>query len=137
MKPFDYYSKPQTSYPNKKDYIISYVYDKGVVLNIVYGYEKSKAELKEEYPNALIQEILDEDAYKAQRKKYTDEEFNLQVQFQNDLFEDYGVTDNPKRFKCLQLAWEQGHAYGLEEVYNKFDDLVELIRTLDEPAQGT
>jgi len=30
MKPFDYYSKPQTLYPNKKDYITSYVYDKGV-----------------------------------------------------------------------------------------------------------
>ena len=137
MKPFDYYSKPQTSYPNKKDYITSYVYDKGVVLWSGPTWEKDKAELKEEYPNALIQEILDEDAYKAQRKKYTDEEFNLQLQFQNDLFEEYGVSDNPKRFKCFQLAWEQGHAHGLEEVYNKFDDLVELIRTLDEPAQGT
>jgi|GEM_PF-3044703 hypothetical protein len=128
MKPFDYYSKPQTVYPNKKDYITSYVYDKGVVLWSGPTWEKDKAELKEEYPNALIQEILDEDAYKAQRKKYTDEEFNLQVQFQNDLFEDYGVTDNPKRFMCFDLAWEQGHAYGLEEVYNKFDDLVELIK---------
>jgi hypothetical protein len=128
MKPFDYYSKPQTSYPNKQDYITYYVYDMGKVLDIAYGYEKSKYELKEEYPNALIQEVLDEEGYKAQRKKYTDEEFNLQVQFQNDLFENFNVTDNPKRFKCFQLAWEQGHAYGLEEVYNKFDDLVTLIQ---------
>ena len=137
MKPFDYYSKPQTSYPNKKDYITSYVYDKGECLWSGPTWEKDKAELKEEYPNALIQEILDEDAYKAQRKKYTDEEFNLQLQFQNDLFEEYGVSDNPKRFKCFQLAWEYGHSSGLEEVDGYFGDFVELIRTLDEPAQGT
>ena len=128
MKPFDYYSKPQTSYPNKKDYIISYVYDKGEFLWSGPTWEKDKAELKEEYPNALIQEVLDEDAYKAQRKQYTDEEFNLQVQFQNDLFENFNVSNNPKRFKCLELAWEKGHSNGLEEVYNEFYDLVELIQ---------
>jgi len=50
MKPFDYYSKPQTLYPNKKDYITSYVYDKGVVLWSGPTWEKDKAELKEEYP---------------------------------------------------------------------------------------
>ena len=128
MKPFDYYSKPQIDYPNKKDYITSYVYDKGVVLWSGPTWEKDKAELKEEYPNALIQEVLDEDAYKAQRKQYTDEEFNLQVQFQNDLFENFNVSDNPKRFKCLELAWERGHSSGLEEVYGYFGDLVVLIQ---------
>jgi hypothetical protein len=128
MKSFDYYSKPQTSYPNKKDYITSYVYDKGVVLWSGPTWEKDKAELKEEYPNALIQEILDEDAYKAQRKKYTDESAKLHEEFVNDLFENFNVTDNPKRIKCFELAWEKGHSNGLEEVYNEFYDLVELIR---------
>jgi len=28
MKPFDYYDKPKTIYPNKRDYITYYVYDK-------------------------------------------------------------------------------------------------------------
>jgi hypothetical protein len=137
MKPFDYYSKPQTSYPNKKDYIKYYVYDRGEVLNIVYGYEKSKAQLEKEYPDAVIQVVMDNEGYKEHQIQYGEETHKLHEEFVNDLFEDYGVTDNPKRFKCFGLAWEQGHAYGLEEVYNKFDDLVELIRTLDEPAQGT
>ena len=127
MKPFDYYSKPQTSYPNKKDYITSYVYDKGVVLWSGPTWEKDKAELKEEYPNALIQEILDEDAYKARRKEYNDESAKLHEEFVNDLFENFNVTNNPKKHKAFALAWEKGHANGLEEVYNEFYDLVELI----------
>ena len=125
MKPFDYYSKPQTVYPNKKDYITYYAYDKGNVLHC--GSYQALGNLKKHYPNAVIQEVLDEDAYKAQRKQYSDESAKLYKEFQNDLFEDYGVSDNPKRFKCFDLAWEHGHSSGLEEVYNYFGDFVKLI----------
>ena len=128
MKPFDYYSKQKTDYPNKKNYITSYVYDKGVVLWSGPTWEKDKAELKEEYPNALIQEVLDEDAYKERRKEYYDETDKLHQEFQNDLFENFNVSDNPKRFKCFELAWEHGHSSGLEEVYGDFGDLVVLIQ---------
>jgi hypothetical protein len=131
MKPFDYYSKPQTLYPHKKDYTTFYVYDKGACI----AEEKSgsgtgsitKSHLSQKYPNALIQEVLDEDAYKARRKEYSDESARLYQEFQNDLFEDYGVSDNPKRFKCFELAWEHGHSSGYSEVYNYFGDFVELI----------
>jgi hypothetical protein len=131
MKPFDYYFKPQINYPNKKDYITFYVYDKGACI----AEEKSgsgtgsitKSHLNQKYPNALIQEVLDEDAYKARCKEYYDETDKLHQEFQNDLFEDYGVSDNPKRFKCFELAWEHGHSSGLEEVYGYFGDFVELI----------
>ena len=128
MKPFDYYSKPQTLYPNKQDYIRYFVYDRGEVLETTYGYEKSKAELKEEYPNAVIQEVLDDEGYKAHQKQYGEETHKLHEEFVNDLFEEFGVSDNPKRYKAFHLAWEKGHANGLEEVYNEFYDLVELIK---------
>ena len=128
MKPFDYYSKPQIDYPNKKDYITFYVYDKGEVLWSGFHWIKDKAELKEEYPNALIQEVLDEEAYRAHLKEYNDESAKLHREFRDDLFEDYGVSDNPKRFKCFELAWEHGHSSGLEEVYGYFGDLVVLIQ---------
>jgi hypothetical protein len=128
MKPFDYYSKPQTLYPNKKDYITSYVYDKGVVLWFGPTWEKDKAELKEEYPNAVIQEVLNEEGYKAHQKQYGEETHKLHEEFVNDLFEEFGVSDNPKRHKAFHLAWEKGHTNGLEEVYNQFYDLVELIK---------
>jgi len=45
----------------------------------------------------------------------------------NDLFENFNVMNNPKKDKAFALAWERGHSNGLEEVYNEFYDLVELI----------
>jgi predicted nucleic acid-binding protein len=128
MKPFDYYSKPQTAYPNKQNYIKYYVYDRGEVLWSAFGYEKSKAELEKEYPDAVIQEVLDKEGYKEHKKQYGEETHKLHEEFVNDLFEEFGVTDNPKRHKAFQVAWEKGHANGFEEVYNEFYDLVELIK---------
>jgi hypothetical protein len=131
MKSFDYYSKTQTLYPNKKDYITFYVYDKGVCIceeksGSVTG-SITKSHLNQKYLNAVIQEVLDEDGYKAHQKQYTEEKHKLYEEFVNDLFENFNVTDNPKRQKAFDLAWEKGHANGLEEVYNEFYDLVELI----------
>lgn len=131
MKSFDYYSKPQTSYPNKKDYITFYVYDNGIVISkSCYGdyVDYVKPSLKTKYPNAVIQEVLDEEAYKAHRKEYDDERTKLHEEFVNDLFENFNVTDNPKRYTAFHFAWEKGHSNGLEEVYNEFYDLVELIK---------
>lgn len=127
MKPFDYYSKTKTLYPNKKDYTTFYAYDKGECLNIRSNFYTSKREVERDYPNAVIQEVLDEEAYKAHRKEYIDESAKLHQEFQDDLFKEFNVTDNPKRFKCFELAWDRGHAYGLSEVYNCFSDFVELI----------
>ena len=127
MKPFDYYSKLQTLYPNKKDYITIYVYDKGEVVTKTRAFEKSKKVLMDEYPNAVIQEVLDEEAYQAHRKEYDDESAKLDQEFQDDLFAEFNVTDNPKRIKCFELAWDKGHAYGYQEVYGYFSDFVELI----------
>jgi hypothetical protein len=125
MKHFDYYSKPQTLYPNKKDYITSYVYDMGVVLWSGPTWEKNKAELKEEYPNALIQEVLDEEGYKKHQKQYGEETHKLHEEFVNDLFENFNVTDNPKRYKALHYAQEKGNGYS--GIYDVFCDIVELI----------
>ena len=128
MKLFDYYSKPQTAYPNKQDYIKYYVYDRGEVLWSAFGYEKSKAELEKEYPDAVIQVVVDNEGYNEHKKQYGEEIHKLHEEFVNDLFEEFGVTDNPKRHKAFELAWEKGHANGFEEVYNEFYDLVELIK---------
>ena len=128
MKPFDYYSKSQTLYPNKKDYISYYVYDKGEVLWSGHDYEKTKPELEKEYPDAVIQVVMDKEGFKEHQIQYGEEKHKLHEEFVNDLFEKFGVSDNPKRHKAFDLAWEKGHANGLEEVYNEFYDLVELIK---------
>jgi hypothetical protein len=41
------------------------------------------------------------------------------------LFEDFGVSDNPKRYKALHYAQEKGNEY--REIYDIFCDIVELI----------
>ena len=125
MKPFDYYSKAQTLYPNKKDYITFYVYDKGACIYSESSLSNTKSNLREDYPNAVIQEVLDEEAYKAHRKEYCDERNKLYQEFQNDLFEEYGVSDNPKRFLLLTKVEDIRDSYS--EIYDLFGDLVELI----------
>lgn len=128
MKPFDYYSKPQTIYPSKLNYITYYVYDKGEVLWSGPSWEKDKSELKEKYPNAVIQEVLDEEGYKSHQQQYKEEQKQLNEEFEKDLFEEFGVSDNPKKYKALAYAWDKGHSSGYAEVYNEFSDIVELIK---------
>lgn len=38
------------------------------------------------------------------------------------------MTDNPKKDKLFEKAWEYGHSSGHSEVLNYYDDLVDLIR---------
>ena len=121
MKPFDYYSKNQVPYPNKLDYITLFVYDKGECIHSVSAQSVSKSTL-------VFQEVFDNKAYEKQLKLHRGEESRLYEEFQQDLFEDYGVSDNPKRFKCFALAWERGHSSGYSEVHGVFGDLVELIK---------
>jgi hypothetical protein len=55
------------------------------------------------------------------------EEARLRKMFEEDLFANLGITDNPKRHKLLQKAWGMGHSAGYSEVYSYASDLVELI----------
>ena len=127
MKPFDYYSKPQTLYPNKKDYTTYYVYDNGEVLYCGTCINQPVSKLKEDYPNSVIQEVLDKEAYEAHRKEYDAESSKLHQEFVKDLFEEFGVCNNPKSIRCFELAWEHGHPSGYEEVYNCLINLINDI----------
>ena len=67
----------------------------------------------------------------AQRKVmqiYAGDQHRLTEQFRADLLEQFGVSDNPKAGDAYYLAWERGHAEGLESVYGEFQTLVDLIK---------
>ena len=51
----------------------------------------------------------------------------LEEEFKRDLFEDLGITNNPKAEKLYSKAWELGHSAGYSEIYLDAQDLVELI----------
>ena len=131
MKPFDYYSTPATSYPKQADYTTAYVYNKGKLIYTGVGDTKlpsSILKLKEKFPGAVVQLVRDVEAFKEHRAQYNSELSALHEEFRDDLFEYYGVNDNPKRFTCYAMAYEHAHSGGLSEVHGYFGDLVELIK---------
>jgi len=50
------------------------------------------------------------------------------AEFKKDLFEEYGVENNPKADKAYSIAYDHGHSGGYNEVAGYFGELVELIR---------
>lgn len=128
MKDFKYYEKPQVAYPKKEDYTTYYVYDKGkVVWEGPHSNFEDRNAATRAYPNAVVQKVVNEEAYKAHKIQYAEEVHKLQEEFINDLFEYYEVKDNPKREAAYALAYEYGHANGYSEICNHFSDLVNLI----------
>ena len=125
MKPFEYYSQhPKTTYPNKSDYTIVYVYDRGQLIWEGNSESFKKQVFKED---VATQKIVDNVEYKKHLQEYHKEESKLHEEFRRDLFEEFGVTDHPKADKMYGYAWEKGHAYGFSEVYSYFSDIVELV----------
>ena len=50
--------------------------------------------------------------------------------FYEDLVELYNLNDNdPIVYRMYSLAWKNGHAYGYQEVFNHFDDLVNVFKS--------
>lgn len=58
---------------------------------------------------------------------YREENKRLDKLFQEDLFNDLGIENNPKRFRLFELAWDRGHSSGYYSVYNEACELVSLI----------
>ena len=73
------------------------------------------------------EKVVDTESYNALRNEWDAEESRLYELFKQDLFEELGISDNPRRRLLFTKAWERGHAYGYAEVYNVALDLVDLI----------
>lgn len=127
MKAYDYYTNNPVPYPSKKDFKRYNVFDRDTVLGLGLTQELM-GKLIEEHPNATVSAYNLDEEYKKQVKDYQDYERTLLEEFKADLFEDFGVTGNPKADKAYHIAWEHGHSSGLSEIYSFFSDLVELIQ---------
>jgi hypothetical protein len=126
MKPLDYYKTVDIPYPVKSAYETTYVYSKGEIL--WQGTGASLIEVRKQYPNAVIESHLDKEAYNEEVKVYNSAKAKRESEFVKDLFEEFDVTDNPKKELCYAIAYDMGHAHGFSEVYSMFSDLVELIK---------
>jgi hypothetical protein len=127
MKAYDYYTNNPVPYPSKKAFKRYNVFDRDTVLGLGLAQDElSKIVL--EHPNATVSSYSLDEEYKEQLKAYRDGEHILLEEFKADLFEEFGVTGNPKADKAYHIAWEHGHSSGLSEIYSFFSDLVELIQ---------
>lgn len=131
MKPFHHYTKTSTGLPNKKDYETIYLYHAGKVLWEGHWYDcdypDALDDLKIQYPGAVQQDVLDTDAYNEHKLAYQEEKERLWEKFKQDLFEEYGVSDNSKRFDCFTLAYSRRKGEELEHIYKEFSELCPLI----------
>ena len=97
------------------------------------SYPKSISEERTEYRNLLVKDNLSPaqklriEEFDAKRKAYRDEDKRLYEQFKKDLFEEYGVTNNPKVEQAYSLAYAYGHSCGLNSIESYFSELVDLI----------
>lgn len=77
--------------------------------------------------NWLIETVFDKDSYNFAHKAYRENENLMYKKFKEALFEEYGVSENPKRDMAFDMAWDREHAYGYHDVVSYFSELVELI----------
>lgn len=126
MKDISYYSTNTLPYPNPDHFKVVYVYQHGKTVAQVPGDKWN--DVKGKYVGMVTEIVRDDDALKKARAEYGAETSRLTAEFRADLFEDNGVTDNPKAAKAYSLAWDYGHASGLGEVKQYFEDLVDLIK---------
>ncbi len=82
----------------------------------------------ENYTIALEQYEKDMPEYEKVKAAYYEEGTRLDTLFWNDIADELGIINNPKRYKLQAIAYDRGHSGGYEEVYGHMLALVELIR---------
>jgi hypothetical protein len=132
MKPLQYYSTNTVPYPELKAYQTIFMYRNGKVV-----WQGPEAEFSNSNPTvqevisqgaSVTEKVLDSEGYRSARASYLEEQQRLCTEFQADLFEEFGVSNHPKRFKAFDYAWQKGHSAGHSDVYSAFSEIVELIK---------
>lgn len=141
-------------YPNKQDFTTLYVYHRGEVLATIditnisleatildakleeLGIEVGKKGLTEnigKLPGELsslgvtTEKVVNMKSFQHRRDQYHEVIGERIDAFRKELYEYYGVTDNPKADAVYDKAYDQGHSAGFGEVSSIFGDLVDLI----------
>lgn len=75
-----------------------------------------------------IFKYFDKDEYLKHLDDYNKENQKMFYNFKNDMFQEYGVEDNPKVELLFNKCWDLGHSNGFSDVYYYFSELVDLIK---------
>ena len=61
------------------------------------------------------------------REEYRRQAHDLMVKFKDDLLKHLDITGHPKAERLWEMAWEEGHSAGYEEVLSSAETLVDLL----------
>ena len=76
-----------------------------------------------------IQKLIEaDDTLFCDASDYRNIKSNIETQFKELIFKDLGIQDNPKRQALYDIAWDLGHDYGFNEIYNHAISLAILIK---------
>lgn len=113
--------------------VMSYDFDYYSGLDIRYPNKPTKPRLDKNAAPAAVRSYADEleqyerdiEKYRAELEHYNTSKHQRDALFRARLRDDYDITE--AQFDVLwHQAWEHGHAAGLREVYNYFDDFYEM-----------
>jgi hypothetical protein len=154
QKKTDYLRGKDLYCPNKRDYTELYLYLRGQnlarittgnvdteatrldqyldtrdistgVTGLTHDFDKISSQLKK--IGLTVEKYVDVDQYKKETDVYRNLIGDRINAFRKDLYEYYGVTDNPKADAVYDKAYDRGHSAGIGEVSSIFGDLVDLI----------
>lgn len=130
MMDYDKY-KNQATWPNAKDYTTAVGLDmaKAVRGEDPVIFRKPLSEFDAAVDVAPhVEKVLDKTKYNEAQAAYYENEAKMHALFKKDLFDEYGVSDAPKREKAFSIAWDRGHSGGFPDVASCFSSLAELIQ---------
>lgn len=101
---------------------------------------KKKKKTAKKQPPKTIQDKINEQAYRNQLipvrrspaneeswQEYQAEHRRLHELFKSDALAEVGLTQHPKANKAFDLAWDDGHGYGLREVLYHLERYADLL----------
>ena len=65
--------------------------------------------------------------YREKRKAYSVETYRLHQLFKQDALKELGLSKHKKADKLFEVAWEEGHSNGLNEVWIYMETFSELL----------
>lgn len=78
------------------------------------------------YPHHKLRKE-DPSLYQRMMEAYNKDDRRLHTQFIDDLQKEFDTENSPIKNELYSYAYEEGHAYGYSEIYNKYMDLVEAF----------
>lgn len=124
-----YYHK--APYPRPENFTTYYVYNKGEVLATLTSEEASGySDLSKAFSEAIIQKVVDKDAWGKAKKEYDEAVKAKENQFWEDAAEALGIHPSHPKLPILRsLAYEYGHSYGsyYEHMFDYFEEFAQLL----------